>query len=97
MYTVLASEYFRSMFSMMVRGIRQDRPRADILAEAEAERSTEMFGVLARYLGEGSRTVRFLYTPLARGNFKMAYRRAYLVSWIRENLPFVFAKLKQAR
>ncbi len=97
MYTVLASEYFRSMFSMMERGIRQGRPRADILAEAEAERPTEMFGVLARYLGEGSRTVRFLYTPLARGNFKMAYRRAYLVSWIRENFPFVFAKLKQAR
>ncbi len=97
MYTVLSSEYFRSMFSMMERGIRQGRSKSDILAEAESERSTEMFGVLSRYLGEGSRTVRFLYTPLARGNFKKAYSRARLVSWIRENFPFMFAKLKQAR
>ncbi|MCR5097322.1 MAG: glycosyltransferase [Lachnospiraceae bacterium] len=94
MYTVLASEYFRSMFSMMERGIREGQPAATIIATAEAERSTEMFGVLSRYLGEGSRTVRFLYAPLARGNFRQAYRRAYFVSWVRENFPFVFAKLK---
>ena len=96
-YRVLASEYFRSMFSMMERGIRQGEHRADTLDRAEAERSTEMYGMLRRYLGEGSRTVRLLYAPLAKGNFKKAYRRARIVSWIREDFPLVFAKLKQAR
>ena len=96
-YRVLSSEYFRSMFSMMERSIRNGEKKADTLAKAEAERSTEMYGVLKKYLGEGSRKIRMLYAPLAKGNFKKAYRRARLVSWIREDFPFLFAKLKQTR
>ena len=97
MYTVLASEYFRSMFSMMERGIRRGDSRSDILARAEAERSTEMYGMLSKHLGEGSKKVRFLYAPLAKGNFKKALWRAGFVSRVRESFPFLFAKLKQAR
>lgn len=96
-FAVLAAEYFRSMFSMMERGIRSGLKRSEILEKAEAERSTEMYGLLRRHLGEGSKKVRHLYGPLARGNFKKAYRRAKLVSWIRTEFPLVFAKLKQAR
>ncbi len=97
MYAVLSLEYFRSMFSMMERGVSSGISKADILARAEAERSTEMYGVLSRHLGEGSRKLKFLYAPLAKGNFKKALRRARLVSWIREDFPIVFARLKQAR
>ena len=97
MYTVLASEYFRSMFSMMERGIRRGESSGEILARAEQERSTEMYGILARYLGDGNKKIRFLYAPLARGNFKKALRRARIVSWVREGFPFLFAKLKQTR
>ena len=96
-YRVLAAEYFRAMFSMMERSIRRGDPKGHTIAVAAAEVSTEMYGVLRRYLGEGSRSIRFLYAPLARGNFKKAYRRARLVSWIREDFPLAFAKLKQAR
>ena len=81
----------------MERGIRKGLKRKEIIEKAEAERSTEMFGLLRKHLGEGSKKIRFLYAPLARGNFKKAYVRALLVSWIREEMPLAFAKLKQAR
>ena len=96
-YKVLAMEYFRSMFSMMERGCRRGDKKRDILSRAEAERSGGMYDVLRKYLGEGSRSVRLLYAPLAAGKFKKALRRARIVSWVRVNMPFAFAKLKQAR
>ncbi len=96
-YAVLASEYFRSMFSMMERSIRRREKKVYTLTRCEAERDTQMYNVFKKHLTGGSRMVRFLYTPLAKGNFKKAYRRAKLVSWVRVNLPFVFANMKQAR
>ncbi len=93
----LAGEYFRSLLSMMEREYEHKTPKNEIIAKAENETKEGLYVSLKDYVPKNSIIFRFLYEPLACGDFEKGFRRMKVVSFVRRNFATGFAKLKQKR
>ena len=93
----LASEYFRSFLSMMEREYEHGVSKEEIMERAASEAKEGLYCSLKDYVPKDTKTFRFLYEPLASGDFKKGFRRMKMVSFVRRNFAKKFAKLKQKR
>lgn len=93
----LAAEYFRSFLSMMEREYEHGTSKEAIITRAENEAKEYLYYSLKDYVPKNSKTFRFLYEPLAAGDFDKGFRRMKMVSFVRRNFATGFAKLKQKR
>lgn len=93
----LASEYFRSFLSMMEREYEHGTSKEEILLKAESETKEGLYNSLRNHVPGDSKILRFLYEPLAKGDFKKGFCRMKMVSFVRRNFAAKFAKLKQKR
>ncbi len=101
---VLASVYFRSFMSMMVRDIENDVDKKTIIEKAKSEcvsrnqlDNVNLWEDLKEHLPEDNKKLRILYKPLAKGKMKRAYRRAKILVIVRQKMPGVFNRAKQVR
>lgn len=93
----LAAEYFRSFLSMMEREYEHGTPKKEIIARAKDETKEGLYISLKNSVPKDSKTFRFLYEPLANGDFEKGFHRMKMVSFVRRNFATGFAKLKQKR
>ena len=94
---ILASVYFRSFQSNMVRMLEQEADDEEILAWCKEESQSEVYKELHRYLPKDSKTVAMLYQPLADGLFGTALKRAKLMQFTKRHFPGAFNRAKQIR
>lgn len=94
---ILASEYFRSFQSMMIRYKDMNWPEDTIVKKCEKESKTDMFVLMSKHLPEENTKIMLLYQPLAEGKFTSGLHRAKLISFIRNTLPGIYNRAKQIR
>ena len=94
---VLASEYFRSFQSMIIRHLDAGKTVEEVVAKCQKETETEIYQDLRRYLPKDNKKIVLLYEPMAEGKFITAIHRAKVISFIREKLPGVYNRAKQIR
>lgn len=94
---ILSKIYFRSFQSAMVRQLETGLKTDEILSWCKNEAETEAFQELRKYLPDNSRTIKFLYKPIADGMFGTALHRARLMKYTRQHFPAVFNRAKQIR
>lgn len=93
----LSKIYFRSFQSAMVRQIESGIKCDDILKWCNAESETELYQEMKKYLPDDSKTLKFLYKPLAQGMFGTALKRARIMEYTKNHFPGIFNRAKQLR
>ena len=93
----LSKIYFRSFQSAMVRQIESGIKCDDILKWCNAESETELYQEMKKYLPVDSKTLKFLYKPLAQGMFGTALKRARIMEYTKHHFPGIFNRAKQLR
>ena len=93
----LSKIYFRSFQSAMVRQIESGIKCDDILKWCNAESETELYQEMKKYLPDDSKTLKFLYKPLAQGMFGTALKRARIMEYTKHHFPGIFNRAKQLR
>ena len=93
----LSKIYFRSFQSAMVRQIESSIKCDDILKWCNAESETELYQEMKKYLPDDSKTLKFLYKPLAQGMFGTALKRARIMEYTKHHFPGIFNRAKQLR
>ena len=93
----LSKIYFRSFQSAMVRQIESGIKCDDILKWCNAESQTELYQEMKKYLPDDSKTLKFLYKPLAQGMFGTALKRARIMEYTKHHFPGIFNRAKQLR
>lgn len=94
---ILSKEYFRSFQSAMVRQLETGSKTDEILKWCNAQKETEIYQELRKYLPNDSKTIKMLYKPLAEGMFGTALKRARLMKYTRQHFPGIFNRAKQIR
>lgn len=95
--SIIASVYFRSFQSNMVRMLESGATDEAILTWCNTEATDELYKELKGYLPDEGKTIKFLYKPLADGLFGSALRRAKLIGFTRAHFPGIFNRAKQIR
>ena len=93
----LSKIYFRSFQSAMVRQIEGGIKCDDILKWCNTESETELYQEMKKYLPDDSKTLKFLYKPLAQGMFGTALKRARIMEYTKHHFPGIFNRAKQLR
>ena len=93
----LSKIYFRSFQSAMVRQIESGIKCDDILKWCNVESETELYQEMKKYLPDDSKTLKFLYKPLAQGMFGTALKRARIMEYTKNHFPGIFNRAKQLR
>ncbi|MBO6283293.1 MAG: hypothetical protein J6M63_05115, partial [Pseudobutyrivibrio sp.] len=93
----LSKIYFRSFQSAMVRQIEGGVKCDDILRWCNTESETELYQEMKKYLPDDSKTLKFLYKPLAQGMFGTALKRARIMEYTKHHFPGIFNRAKQLR
>lgn len=94
---VLASVYFRSFQSQLVRFFDQGKDKKTVLAWCHLQEKTSLYQALKDHLPQSSRQLKFLYQPLAKGSFDSGLRMARLIYFVKKYMSGLFNKLKQLR
>ncbi len=81
----------------MVRQIESGIKCDDILKWCNAESETELYQEMKKYLPDDSKTLKFLYKPLAQGMFGTALKRARIMEYTKHHFPGIFNRAKQLR
>jgi hypothetical protein len=94
---VMSNFYFRAFQSMITREILHGTAKEDILHDLEVEGQAPLYRLLQPYLSPEGRMAEYLYQPLAKQQWKEAYRRGGFIGFVQQHFPQAFARAKQAR